>query len=267
MLYVGDDMKKKYYEKVLENFITISKKNWIKGINNTTNSVGLTFEHELNKKADSLFLPDYNGIELKCSQRFSKFPISLFSLAFDGPSLFEMDRLLKAYGKKAEDGYSLMGYLKVNEKVLINDNFFELKVDRKTKKLYVKVYDLNFNLIEEGTYIYFSSLKKRVKIKLSKLAIIWASKKTIDNNLYFRYYKIVFYELKSFDMFLKLIEEQKINIDLVGRISKSGIKKGKQRNKNFVFQIPKAYVDELFTEIYQYDIDKKYIQQNQFFIY
>ena len=68
---------------------------WIKGINNSTNSVGLTFESLINKIPDSMYFPDYYGIEIKCSQRFSRYPLNLFSLSFDGPELYEMNRLLK----------------------------------------------------------------------------------------------------------------------------------------------------------------------------
>ena len=89
----------KSYEDLIENFKSISKKKWIKGINNFSNSVGLTFETLIHKKADSMFFPDYKGIEIKCTQRFSRYPINLFSSAFDGPSFYEMNRLLNTYGK------------------------------------------------------------------------------------------------------------------------------------------------------------------------
>lgn len=70
---------------LVSKFKEIHKKGYIKGVNNSTNSVGLTFEKELGKKPDSSYLPDYNGIEIKCTTRFSRFPISLFSKSFDGP--------------------------------------------------------------------------------------------------------------------------------------------------------------------------------------
>lgn len=86
-------------QQLIKKFIEISNKKWIKGINNITNSVGLTFENQLNKNPDSMYFPDYYGIEIKCSQRFSRYPINLFSLAFDGPNLYEMNRILQTYGK------------------------------------------------------------------------------------------------------------------------------------------------------------------------
>ena len=44
-----------------------------------------------------MFFPDYQGIEIKCTTRFSRYPISLFSKSFDDPSFFEMNRLINIY--------------------------------------------------------------------------------------------------------------------------------------------------------------------------
>ena len=72
------------FRRLFDEFKRIANIRWVKGVNNYTNSVGLTFESLLGKKTDSLIFPDYYGIEIKCSQRFSRFPVSLFSVSFDG---------------------------------------------------------------------------------------------------------------------------------------------------------------------------------------
>ena len=117
-------------------------------MNNIANSVGLTFESQLGKKPDSDYLPDYNGIELKCTTRFSRYPISLFSKAFDGPNDFEMNRLLKTYGKKDiqfEWKFQLFGVVRTRRLTLINSNYFKLEVSREDKKIYLLVYDMDKN--------------------------------------------------------------------------------------------------------------------------
>ena len=74
----------KEFDKIIEEFKKLNRKGYIKGItNNLCNSAGLTLENQLGKNPDSMFLPDYYGIEVKCTQRFSRYNISLFSLAFD----------------------------------------------------------------------------------------------------------------------------------------------------------------------------------------
>lgn len=245
-------------QQLIKKFIEISNKKWIKGINNITNSVGLTFENQLNKNPDSMYFPDYYGIEIKCSQRFSRYPINLFSLAFDGPNLYEMNRILQTYGKNDviyRDKKQLQGTIYVNEYNQINNNYFKIKIDRETKQIILSIYDLNYNLLEEKAYIDFETIKSRLELKLSKLAIVYASKKTIDNNLYFRYYLITLYKLKSFETFIKLLEKDYIKIELIGRVSRSGTEKGRQRNKNLVFSIEKENIKLLFDKIYEYNSD------------
>ena len=79
------------------------------------------------------------------------------------------------------------------------------------------MYDLYGNLIERDAFINFDSLRSHLKIKLSSLALIYASKKRIECVDYFRYYKMIIYELKSFDVFLKLLEENIIiNLHALG---------------------------------------------------
>lgn len=63
---------------LLEKFNAISKLKLIKEINNFTNSSGLTLESLINKKNDSMFFPNFYSIEIKCTQRFSRYPITLF---------------------------------------------------------------------------------------------------------------------------------------------------------------------------------------------
>lgn len=247
------------YKELLEIFKVISKMKWVKGVNNFTNSVGLTFESLLNKKPDSMYFPDYNGIEIKCTQRFSRYPITLFTSVFDGPEIYEMNKILQKYGKKDyfyEDKKILNSVLSCKYKVLVNNEFyFKLDVLDKQKKIYLSVYDKDYKLIERNVFITFETLKNRLELKLSTLAVVWASKKNLNQTLYFRYYKIIIYKLISFDKFIELLKKDIIIVNIVGRVSRSGLESGRQRNKNLVFQIGKEYITELFDIVKVYDAD------------
>ena len=76
-----------------------------------------------------------------------------------------------------------------------------MRIDRKLEKLFFEVYDINYKLIESKAYIDFQTLKTRLELKFSKMAMVYANKKMVDGEKYFRYYKIVLYYLKSFDKF------------------------------------------------------------------
>lgn len=231
-------------------------------MNNGTNGVvGLTFEKLISKEPDSMFFPDYYGTEIKCTTRFSGYPITLFTIAFDGETFYEMNRLLEKYGKQDtiyKDKKILISNLVVNKKILVNNKYyFEIKLDYYNKKLFLAIYDINKNLIEKSSYIDFSSLKTHLELKLSRLALVYASKKRIENDNYYRYYKMIIYELKSFETFLELLNKNIIKVEIVGRVSRSGSEKGRQRNKNLVFKLPKENITYLFNEILILDLDKK----------
>ena len=114
---------------------------------------------------------------------------------------------------------------------------------------------MNKKLIEKLSYIDFCSLEERIMLKLSNLSLIYASKTKKENSQYFRYYKIVFYNIKDFDIFLDLLEKDKIEVTLCARVPRSGVECGRQRNKNLVFKILKESVDELFLKEFEYNFD------------
>ena len=260
-------MQEEKYEKLITKFEEITRRWWIKSVTEDESSVGLTFENELGKEFDSMYFPDYYGTEIKCTTRFSGYPISLFSKSFDGPLLYEMNRILEKYGRNDNVYHErklLNVDLKVNEKILVNDKyFFELKLDYKQEKMFLFIYDIKENLLENDVYVDFNSLKIHLQTKLSSLSIVYASKKVINKKDYFRYYKMSIYELISTEKFIDLIEDNKIVISLVGRVSRSGTGEGRQRNKGLVFKIPKNNISELFQEIVTYNLDKmKYSNDN-----
>ena len=252
-------------QQLINKFKEITKLKWVNGINNSTNSVGLTFEKLLKKDIDSMYFPDYYGIEIKCTQRFSRYPIKLFSIAFDGPRLYEMNRLLNTYGLpdiKYHDKLQLQGAIYVNKLNKINNHYFKIKIDHKNQKLIICVYDENLKLLEEETYLDFQTLKLRITLKLSTMAMVYASKKK-EEQLKFRYYKILIYKLKSFDRFIDLLEKDFISMSLIGRIARSGIEEGRQKNQNLVFSLPKDCIELLFEKEIEYNADlyDKYMVQ------
>lgn len=101
-----------------------------------------------------------------------------------------MNRLLEKYGKQDtiyKDKKILISNLAVNKKILVNNKYyFEIKLDYCNKKLFLTIYDINKNFIEKSSYVDFSSLKTRLELKLFRLALVYASKKRIENDNYYR---------------------------------------------------------------------------------
>lgn len=247
------------YDNLIEQFMRIAKSGWIEGINNSTNSIGLTFEKQLKKDSDSLFFPDFEGIEIKCKSRFSNYPITLFTQAFDGPNLYETNEILEKYGKRDyqfKDRKTLITDLKVNKSTLFNNKYyFKLKVDKEKEKIFLQVSDKYQNLIEEKSYVDFNTLRIKLKLKLTNMALVLASKKIINNKQYHRYYKLIIYKLLSFDKFIELLEKDIIKVKLECRVSRSGFDVGRQRNKNLVFQMKQDDLNKLFRVKFLYNHD------------
>ncbi len=170
-----------------------------------------------------------------------------------------MNRILQKYGKKDDsflDRKILFVNLKYNKLAYVKGGYyFKLKIDDARRIIYIETYDENYNFIEEVGYVYFDSLKERLNIKLSKIALVWASKRKIEGSNYFRYYKMQIFEYKGFETFLDLVKKGIIKISIIGRVSKSGLQSGKQKNKSLVFQISKQDLKMLGNEVETIDMD------------
>ena len=249
-------MRQEFFQ-IIEEFLKLNEKGYVESISKEKNSCGLTLEHLLGKEPDSMFFPDYNGVELKTTTRFSRYNINLFSLTFDGPSLFESNYMLEEYGKtdaSSPQKKTLYANLKLNQKAPVNEKYyFELKIDYTDKKIFIKIYDINMNFIEDRAFIYFDTIKCRAQVKLDKLALIYASKKQTEDNLFYRYYKIKCLKYKGFDQFLKSIEDGTVKLDIMLRSVKNDDKVSKTGNKNMNFSVVKNRINRLFDNVFTYE--------------
>lgn len=248
------------FKNLTNKFRCIADKRWIKSVSKGHGTVGLTFEHELGKKVDTGYTPDYEDIEIKCSTRYSRHPISLFSVALDGPSNKEIIRLNDNYGNYDKDFPEKKTLIKTttvgNLAELKSKYYLSLEID--DNKLFILIYDHNKVLLEKHSYVYLESIKKHLTTKLNNLAYIKASKKKIDEIEHFRYYEIYLYTIKNFDTFINLLKSGEIEVTLISRISKSGISAGRYHNKNLIFQIKKKNIEKLFDLIYYYNNDQEF---------
>ena len=223
----------------------------------------------LGKEIDSDMFPDYKNIEIKCSQRYSRYPLNLFNKTLDGPRLFELDYILKKYGTKYYEGsdkYYLFVNLLYNQSVLVNEKyFFKLYLNEMQKRLCIDIYNLQKELLDT-CYIDFISLKEHLELKLSNLVVVYASKMNANNQNHFRYYLLTYYKLKSVDLFFELIKKGVIKVSIVCRASYAN-ESFKQKNKGIIFRISKQDIEELFDKIFQYNADEKVAIINTNFLF
>lgn len=232
-------------------FSIINQMGWIKSKRKGATGIGYTFESLLEKSEDSVSLPDFKGIEIKTHRVHSKSYISLFNCSPIGNSSYELLRLF--------NNYSYFHTLNKNIRALnvnvfckyikdVGENYkFSLEVNEVEQKIYLVVFDKLGNFIEKESYWTFDSLKQKLYLKLRFLAYVEADCKFINGQEYFKYTKLTFYELKSFESFIKLIKSARIRISFL--ISGDGEMNGGINSHGASFSIKKENLNLLFTPI------------------
>ena len=241
------------FKKLVEKFEKIKEKGWIKSCTKSTGAIGITFEKELGLLENNSFYPDYSNIEIKCVNKKTLFPLTLFSISFDGPGPRELHRIVDLYGypdTTFNNRNILFTNLSCIHPYLVgNKYYFKLEIDRNNEKIFLVIYDINQKMIEKISYINFASIKNRLITKMKNLALIYGNCRFENNTFYFRYTDILLYTLKDFNVFLDLLETEDISINIGFRINKSKNHFGKSSSKNIVFTIAHNKIIKLFDKI------------------
>ena len=240
-------------KKLKEEFERISKQGYIKGIYNSLSSIGRTFENELNLPMNKECVPDYYGIEIKTRRTYSKSAITLFTAIPDGPKPNEIERLKNTYGYpyKKDKKYKCLYVDVYGDKLTFGGMKYQYKldIDRKNNKIYLCICDRKGKILERKVYWTFKYLEDKLIKKLSYLAMVnvWPNKKEGWN--YFKYYKITFYKLKKFPIFIDLLEKGIIKIKLKIDIHTDNNNYGKTYDHGSGFSIQEKDIIKLFDKL------------------
>ncbi len=245
MLKQIDDLNKR--------FLNIKKQGWIKTLSNGTSGIGYTFESLIGKEKENFPIADYNGIEIKTSRRTSWGKIHLFHATPDGDYLFPIKDILNVLGYPDRDfpEYKVFNF-NTNSKNYTYVGLYKkikLYVDRKEEKIYLIAKNKNGENLNLQISWSFKMLKQRLDLKLKCLAIVKADTKKINCVEYFKYNEINFYKLKSFDVFIDLIESGAINITFMIGIYKSGKQFGQTHDRGTAFTINEKNIELLYDKI------------------
>lgn len=224
---------------------------WIESKAKGRGGVGITLESLLGKETENFEIPDYKGIELKTKCSKIEKDITLFSSIPDS-YLFEIKRLNEKYGKADKEcpqfnTFNLAIY--GNRKVKYNQNYFKLYVDYNKKQVFLKVYDLNNNIIDSDAAWSFDLLKEKLERKLKCMALIHADRKFAHNTVYFKYKDIAFYNLISFDRFLVLLTKGIIKVTFRIGFYKNDKKFGQVYDHGTSFSINENNLEKLFKKV------------------
>lgn len=235
-----------------QKFEEIKKQGWIKGNHKNIGSVGLLLEELVGKENENFEWPDFYGIEIKVKSNSPMKNISLFSCAPDS-YFMEVYRLWETYGYPDKDfkEYNVFyAVCKSNKKTKLPNGYkVMLYVNYKMRIVELIIYDKDNNLIDDKASWSFDLLKEKLYRKLSYLAFIDANSKYENGIKYHRYNNISFYQLKSFETFIKLLDRGKIQIVFQVGIRKTGIHLGEKYDHGTAFVINKYHLHYLFNQI------------------
>ncbi len=224
-----------------EEFFKIKKMGWVKSVRKGSGGVGRTFEYLLGKEEENFEIPDYNGIEIKTKRLSSLYETSLFNARPDGKYFHEIERLRDEYGylDSFSKKYKVLNFtVSSNRITYVRSGFaFKLRIDKYKQKIFLCVFDHFGNLIEDFVYWDFDTLEEKLYRKLRLLAFIKASRRFINGVEYFHYTEMKLYSLKSFDMFINLVEQGKIMIKIEIGVFRSGKRKGQIHDHGTTFAI------------------------------
>ena len=217
--------------------------------------IGYTFECLIGKNEDTSYNPDYKGIEIKTKLGYSKTPINLFSLTPKSSSLDAIKELVEKFGypDKNMPQYKVLraSASTSNQLLVANRYFFCLKINRSLERIELLIKNRSGDVISNDLYWEFEELKKRVETKLNYMAIVIGYPYVYNQQTYYKYFKMIIYKLKSFDVFLDLIESGIISIVFNIGIYKSAEYLGNTYDHGTYFKISIRDVYKLFDKVAQ----------------
>lgn len=237
-------------KKLQRRFREIRKLEYVKSVRKGNTGIGATFEVLIGKEADSLEIPDFEGIEIKTRRGYSKALISLFAAVPTGSTFYEVKRLRDTYGYPDVYDRNLKRLnVTIDAKEFARVGiyyYFRLKVDRALQRLVLCVYDVHEILIDDSTYWDFDILEEKLLRKLGVLAVVKAWPNRIGGVEYFKYYKMTIYLLKGFDSFLKALEEGVVKVKFTIGNYYDEKRYGMVHSHGVGFSIAEEELDKLF---------------------
>lgn len=236
---------------IINAFYNCKKIGWIKNEGHGFNSVGRTFEKMVGIKENSSPLADINGFEIKakCSKIHSN--ITLFSCSPFNYS--DVDCFRSTLGKPDETiRESKVLFLSVwnKESILINEEWLlKLVIDENFGIISIKVYNKYTNEFVTEVIWLFEQLEHRINEKCKNLVFIEADRGIKDNQIFFKYNNLSFYEIKSISTFYRLIKDGIISITFNIGVYKSGKNFGKPYNHGINFCIREKDINLLYNKI------------------
>ena len=222
----------------------------IESLRRGSTGVGYTFETLLNKKEDHESKPDFGSVEIKCKLGYSKSNLTLFNCVPTRQGVPALQYLFEKYGYRhqtRDEEYKLFEREIFSTYAIKRWGYeFKLKVDYYLMEVALNAYNNNI-FVEKVCAWNFKILERKLKNKLTYMALVEAYPYKRDNKQCYKYVKMNMFKLRGFFEFLQLIERDKVYVSFYLREAH-----GEGMSQHGVaFKIKKSCLEELFWK-YRY---------------
>lgn len=235
----------KYPSNYVQNLIDLTEEittaGWHSSTRRGSTGIGKTFEDLLNKKEDNLAAPDFFDIEIKTRSSSSNSLITLWTKSPSNPK--GANSLLRERYGVPSDKFPEVKTLHVTvsgKSLTVSSKYshnFKIRVDRKSQRVILEVYDQSNTLIDDSTYWSFDVLTKQIEMKLKIIAIVSADVRDTPQGKEYKYHDIHLITGLTIDGLINAIESGDLKIDLRLGVYSSGKYQGKPHDYGTGFRI------------------------------
>lgn len=240
-------------ERLIEIFEDIHNRGWIPShrINNT--GIGKTFEDLVGITENNNENPDFEEFEIKSHREVAKSPITLFTLAPTFPKRANC-YLKDKFGENYPENTSLK---KIHTSIFgdrknsyIGKYSFQLINDSDAEVVRIAVYDLKTDeLLDNSVGYTYEKLKTKLFKKLNNLFFVSAERRFVDGIEEFHYTNAIVYTNPSFERFLDILDDGRVQYDIRIGSYQSGDKYGKPHDHGSGFRIREDYILSLYSSM------------------
>ena len=240
-------------ERLIEKFEEIMARGWIRSHRCNNTGIGKTFEDLAGVDENNSQGPDFEEFEIKSHRGEAKSPITLFTLAPTFPR--RANAILRDhYGERYPESPDLKrlhtSMFADHKNSYAGKYAFQLINDRENEVLKIAVYDLKTGeLLDDSTGYSYEKLKAKLYRKLTSLFYVSAERRFDNGYEEFMFTAAAIYTNPSFEKFLSILDDGRVQYDIRIGSYQSGDKYGMPHDHGSGFRVREDYFLDLYDSV------------------
>jgi len=237
-------------ERLIEIFEEIHDRGWVQSHRCNNTGIGKTFEDLAGVEENNSDGPDFEEFEIKAHRDAANSPITLFTLAPTRPkkaNVYLKDKFGEFYPCSTTLKKLHTSMFADRKNSYIDKFAFQLINDRDAKVLKIGVFDLaSGKLLDDSVYYTYEKLQEKLYKKLTSLFSVSAERRFRNGVEEFRFTNAIIYTNPSFERFLNILEDGRVQYDIRIGSYHSGDKYGMPHDHGSGFRVRENYIPSLY---------------------